>query len=229
MYKVKEMFYSLQGEGARSGRAAVFCRFSKCNLWNGREDSRSSAVCQFCDTDIVGIDGQNGGEFSTAAQLAEAIEALWQQNQAKRIFPPHKQLKAIPYVIFTGGEPLLQLNESLIEEMHQRGFEIAIESNGTLPLPEGIDWITLSPKADAAVVFERCDELKLVYPQELAPPERFENFPADYYFLSPMADPSIRSGQDNTKRENTRQALDYCLLHPQWRLSLQIHKLLGID
>jgi organic radical activating enzyme len=132
-------------------------------------------------------------------------------------------------VIFTGGEPLLQLDNDLIEAMHSHGFEVAIESNGTLPLPDGIDWVTLSPKADAEVVFERCDELKLVYPQELAPPERFENFPADYYFLSPMADPMIRTGRDNTKRENTQQALEYCLQHPQWRLSLQMHKLLGID
>jgi 7-carboxy-7-deazaguanine synthase (Cx14CxxC type) len=229
MYKVKEMFYSLQGEGARSGRAAVFCRFSKCNLWNGREESRDTAVCQFCDTDIVGTDGQNGGEFVSAEQLANAIEALWQQNQASPVFHPQKQIRVIPYIIFTGGEPLLQLNRSLIDEMHRRGFEIAIESNGTLPLPEGIDWVTLSPKADADVVVERCDELKLVYPQALAPPERFENFPADYYFLSPMADPMIRAGRDNTKRENTQLALEYCLQHPQWRLSLQMHKLLGID
>lgn len=229
MYKVKEMFYSLQGEGARSGRAAVFCRFSKCNLWNGREDSRSSAVCQFCDTDIVGTDGQNGGEFSTAEQLAKAIFDLWQQHQAVPRLHPQQQVKVIPYVIFTGGEPLLQLDQALIETIHKFGFEVAIESNGTLPLPEGIDWVTLSPKADAEVVFERCDELKLVYPQPLAPPERFENFPADHYFLSPMADPMIRTGRDNTKRENTQQALEYCLHHPQWRLSLQMHKLLGID
>ena len=229
MYKVKEMFYSLQGEGARSGRAAVFCRFSKCNLWNGREDSRNSAVCQFCDTDIVGTDGQNGGEFATADQLADTILALWQQHQAAPRLHPKQQVKSIPYVIFTGGEPLLQLDSQLIEAAHACGFEVAIESNGTLPLPEGIDWVTLSPKADAAVVFDRCDELKLVYPQELAPPERFENFPADYYFLSPMADPMIRAGRDNTKRENTQQALEYCLKNPQWRLSLQMHKLLGID
>lgn len=229
MYKVKEMFYSLQGEGARSGRAAVFCRFSKCNLWNGREDSRSSAVCQFCDTDITGTDGQNGGEFPSAALLADAIEAMWQQNQAVPQIHPIKQFKVIPYVIFTGGEPLLQLNAELIAEMHLRDFEIAIESNGTLPLPEGIDWVTLSPKADAPIVFDHCDELKLVFPQELAPPEHFEHFPAEHFFLSPMADPSIPKGRDNTKRENTRLALDYCLRHPQWRLSLQMHKMLGID
>lgn len=186
-------------------------------------------MCQFCDTDIVGTDGQNGGEFASAALLADAIKTMWRQNQAPPVFHPHKQVKVIPYIIFTGGEPLLQLNKNLIDEMHQRGFEIAIESNGTLPLPAGIDWVTLSPKADAEVVFECCDEMKLVYPQELAPPERFENFPADYYFLSPMADPSIRAGKDNTKRDNTELALNYCLQHPQWRLSLQMHKLLGID
>ena len=229
MYRVKEMFYSLQGEGARAGRAAVFCRFSKCNLWNGREDSRSTAICQFCDTDILGIDGQNGGEFESVQNLAEKIENMWLSNQATSAIHPPRNVKVKPYVIFTGGEPLLQLNEALIEEMHKRNFEVAIESNGTLPLPKGIDWICLSPKADAAVVFSRCDELKLVYPQALAKPEQFQNFPADYYFLSPMADPGIRFGKDATKVNNTQKALEYCLENPQWRLSLQMHKLLGID
>lgn len=223
------MFYSLQGEGARAGRAAVFCRFSKCNLWNGREDSRSSAVCQFCDTDILGIDGQNGGEFDSAESLANKIQAMWNANQASKLLHPHQSQEAIPYVIFTGGEPLLQLDEALIEEMHSLNFEVAIESNGTLPLPKGVDWICLSPKANAPVVFERCDELKLVYPQELAPPENFQSFPADIFFLSPMADPAIRCGKDATKLSNTQKALEYCLQHPQWRLSLQMHKLLGID
>lgn len=223
------MFYSLQGEGARAGRAAVFCRFSKCNLWNGREDSRSTAICQFCDTDILGIDGQNGGEFESVQNLAEKIEHMWLSNQATSAIHPPRNVKVKPYVIFTGGEPLLQLNEALIEEMHKRNFEVAIESNGTLPLPKGIDWICLSPKADAAVVFARCDELKLVYPQALAKPEQFQNFPADYYFLSPMADPGIRFGKDATKVNNTQKALEYCLENPQWRLSLQMHKLLGID
>tara|TARA_R110001592_G_scaffold66617_1_gene204542 strand:+ start:18815 stop:19504 length:690 start_codon:yes stop_codon:yes gene_type:complete len=229
MYRVKEMFYSLQGEGARAGRAAVFCRFSKCNLWNGREDSRSTAVCQFCDTDIVGIDGQHGGEFDSVKSLAKQIESMWLSNQASPSIHPLPSDKTKPYVIFTGGEPLLQLDEALIEAMHSRNFEVAIESNGTLPLPKGVDWICLSPKADAKVVFERCDELKLVYPQELAQPNHFQNFPADYYFLSPMADPNIRSGNDPSKVSNTRKALKYCLKHPQWRLSLQMHKLLGID
>lgn len=223
------MFYSLQGEGARAGRAAVFCRFSKCNLWNGRQDSRETAVCNFCDTDIIGIDGQNGGEFTTPDELANTIHNMWKTQQATPAIHPVKQVAVKPYVIFTGGEPLLQLDKSLIDEMHARYFEVAIESNGTLPLPEGIDWVCLSPKADAAVVFARCDELKLVYPQTLAPPEKFENFPATHYFLSPMADPAIRFGDDPQKKSNTQQALAYCLANPQWRLSLQMHKLLGID
>ncbi len=219
-YRVKEMFYSLQGEGARSGRAAVFCRFSKCNLWNGREDTRATAVCRFCDTDILGTDGQNGGVFESAETLADAIRALW---------PAYDPSAGIPYVVFTGGEPLLQLDRPLIEAMHQLDFEVAVETNGTLPAPGGIDWICLSPKSKAKVVLPYCDELKLVYPQEDAPPEDFSRFPAQYYFLSPMADPAIRFGSDPTKQSNTEKALAYCLSHPQWRLSLQMHKLLGID
>lgn len=221
MYRVKEMFYSLQGEGARAGRAAVFCRFSKCNLWNGREASRAQAICNFCDTDILGTDGQNGGNFESATSLATAISNLWpvitQSNHAN------------PYVIFTGGEPLLQLDDALIEQIHKLGFEVAIESNGTLPLPKGVDWVCLSPKADAKVVFEYCDELKLVYPQEKALPERFESFKSAHFFLSPMANPLIKTGDDQQKKSNTQLALDYCLSHPQWRLTLQLHKLLGID
>jgi len=222
MYRIKEMFYSLQGEGARAGRAAVFCRFSKCNLWNGREESRLQSVCQFCDTDIVGIDGQNGGEFSSAELLAERISTMWNDHCGR-------ESAGKPYVIFTGGEPLLQLDELLIKQMHQFGFEVAIESNGTLALPEGVDWVCLSPKADSKIVFERCDELKLVYPQKMAMPERFEHFPASYYYLSPMANPLIRFGEDAQKQDNTRKALEYCLKNPQWRLTLQMHKLLGID
>lgn len=227
-YKVKEMFYSLQGEGARAGRAAVFCRFSKCNLWNGREESRAEAICNFCDTDIVGTDGQNGGEFSDAQSLATSIQALWQANQVIASSSAQSN-KVRPYVIFTGGEPLLQLESTLIEHMHQLGFEIAIESNGTLPLPEGIDWVCLSPKGSSKVVFEHCDELKLVYPQAEARPEMYQDFPAEHYFLSPMADPSVRFGDDPDKTNNTRLATEYCLQHPQWRLTLQMHKLLGID
>ena len=212
------MFYSLQGEGARAGRAAVFCRFSKCNLWNGREKSRATAICQFCDTDILGINGPHGGQFDDAESLANAIHKLW----------PLKARSATPYVIFTGGEPLLQLDAALTEQMHRRDFEVAIETNGTLPLPDGVDWVCLSPKADAPVVLESCDELKLVYPQTLALPERFADFPAKHYFLSPMANPKIRFGEDHQKQDNTRAALDYCLTHPQWRLTIQLHKLLGI-
>jgi 7-carboxy-7-deazaguanine synthase (Cx14CxxC type) len=219
-YRIKEMFYSLQGEGARSGRAAVFCRFSKCNLWNGREESRADAVCRFCDTDIVGIDGQNGGAFAAAETLADAIVNLWPRQDCEH---------STPYVIFTGGEPLLQLDRPLIEAMHRHGYEVAVETNGTLPAPEGIDWICLSPKSTARVVLSHCDELKLVYPQEDAPPERFARFPAQHYFLSPMADPRLRFGADNTRQDNTQKALAYCLAHPQWRLTLQLHKLLGID
>ena len=221
MYRVKEMFYSLQGEGARAGRAAVFCRFSKCNLWNGREDSRASAICNFCDTDILGTDGQNGGKFDSAQSLAAAINKMWPNTAQSNL--------AKPYVIFTGGEPLLQLNEELIKQMHELDFEVAIESNGTLPLPKGLDWVCLSPKADAVVVFDHCDELKLVFPQEKALPERFEDFKSTHFFLSPMANPLIRIGDDLQKKNNTQLALDYCLSHPQWRLTLQLHKLLGID
>ena len=219
MYKVKEIFYSLQGEGARAGRASVFCRFSKCNLWNGRESSRETSVCQFCDTDINGTDGQNGGQFQQASDLAAAIHQLW----------PEKGPGGVPYVVFTGGEPLLQLDASLTQEMHTLGYEVAIETNGTLPVPDGVDWICLSPKADAQIVLEQCDELKLVYPQQKAMPQRFADFPSRHYFLSPMADPLIRTGDDPDKRRNTQSALDFCLANPHWRLTLQLHKLLGID
>jgi len=225
MYRVKEMFYSLQGEGARAGRAAVFCRFSKCNLWNGREESRAQAVCNFCDTDIVGIDGQNGGKFESPESLANTIAAMWPTlpDEISSIE------KSKPYVIFTGGEPLLQLDEALIEQMHLHDFEVAIESNGTLPLPKGVDWVCLSPKSDTKLVLTECDELKLVYPQEKALPERFENFKSSNFFLSPMANPLIRFGEDTQKKTNTQLALEYCLKRPQWRLTLQLHKLLGID
>lgn len=222
MYQVKEMFYSLQGEGARAGRAAVFCRFSKCNLWNGREKDRATSVCRFCDTDIVGTDGQNGGSFDSAQQLSGAIASLWRRaaNESSR---------ARPYVVFTGGEPLLQLDSALLQCMHETGFEVAVETNGTLAAPDGIDWICMSPKSNAKIVLTRCDELKLVYPQEDAPPERFSAFQAEHFFLSPMADPQVRFGDDPVKARNTRKALEYCLSHPQWRLTMQMHKLLGID
>ncbi len=225
IYRVKEMFYSLQGEGAQSGRASVFCRFSKCNLWTGREKDRANAVCNFCDTDFVGTDGQNGGEFQSAAALAKAVNDLWKSGQPTT----QTNLKVKPYVIFTGGEPLLQLDEGLIDEMHRVGFEVGVETNGTLPAPVGIDWLCVSPKADAEVVLTQCDEVKLVFPQALAPPERFENVEARHYFLSPMADHSVISGHDALKTSNMRLATEYCLSHPQWRLTLQMHKILGID
>lgn len=218
MYRVKEAFYTLQGEGAQAGRAAVFCRFSKCNLWTGRERDRASAVCTFCDTDFVGTDGQNGGQFESAADLAAHVAGLWPSAPGR------------PYVVCTGGEPLLQLDEPLVEAFHRLGFEVGVETNGTLPAPVGIDWLCVSPKADARLVIDDCDELKLVYPQPLAPPERFTHIRARHYFLSPMASPvEPASGNDPVKQSNTRRATDYCLAHPQWRLTLQMHKLIGID
>ncbi len=225
MYRVKEMFYSLQGEGAQSGRASVFCRFSKCNLWTGREKDRAEAVCNFCDTDFIGTDGQNGGQFDTPQALSEAISQRWAMGQGDGV----SSKKVKPYVIFTGGEPLLQLDEALIDEMHRCGFEVGVETNGTRPAPAGIDWLCVSPKADAEVVLTRCDEVKLVYPQPLAQPERFEAIEARHYFLSPMADPAVISGTDQVKANNMRLATEYCLKHPQWRLTLQMHKILGID
>ena len=222
MYRVKEAFYTLQGEGAQAGRAAVFCRFSKCNLWNGREADRAQAVCNFCDTDFIGTDGQNGGRFATAEALAAHLRALW---------PGNMQAPGVrPYVVCTGGEPLLQLDEALIAALHQQGFEVGVETNGTLPAPAGLDWLCVSPKADAPVVITECDELKLVYPQPLAMPERFLGIRARHYFLSPMASPRPPLvGEDPTKLANMRAATAYCLAHPQWRLTLQMHKIIGID
>jgi 7-carboxy-7-deazaguanine synthase (Cx14CxxC type) len=218
MYRVKEAFYTLQGEGAQAGRAAVFCRFSKCNLWTGREKDRAQSVCDFCDTDFIGTDGQNGGRFAAPEELAAHIRRLWPEAPGR------------PYVVCTGGEPLLQLDKPLIDALHREGFEVGVETNGTLPAPEGIDWLCVSPKANAPVVIEACDELKLVYPQLLAMPERFADFPARHYFLSPMASPRAPDGGEDTfKHSNTRLATDYCLANPQWRLTLQMHKIIGID
>jgi 7-carboxy-7-deazaguanine synthase len=218
MYRVKEAFYTLQGEGAQAGRAAVFCRFSKCNLWTGREKDRAGSVCDFCDTDFVGTDGQNGGRFDTPEQLAAHIRSLWPEQPGR------------PYVVCTGGEPLLQLDQALIDAFHQAGFEVGVETNGTLPAPPGIDWLCVSPKANAPVVIDQCDELKLVYPQPLAMPERFTDMKATHFFLSPMASPSQDPGQsDPVKQSNTRRATDYCLANPRWRLTLQMHKIIGID
>lgn len=206
-YAVKEMFYTLQGEGARAGRPAVFVRFAGCNLWSGREQDRENAICRFCDTDFVGTDGDGGGKFETAENLARAALRLWPGGGA-------------PYVVCTGGEPLLQLDTPLIDALHAQGFEIAIESNGTLPVPDAIDWVCISPKAGAALVQTRGDELKLVFPQIGAEPERFERLEFANFYLQPM---------DNAAREaNTTAAIAYCLAHPLWRLSLQTHKLLGL-
>jgi 7-carboxy-7-deazaguanine synthase (Cx14CxxC type) len=212
-YAVKERFYTLQGEGAQAGRPAVFCRFAGCNLWSGREQDRATAVCNFCDTDFVGTDGEGGGKFATAADLAEAIDALWPRDaQGQRL--------GRPYVVCTGGEPLLQLDTPLIEALHARGFEIAVETNGTQPAPEGLDWICVSPKADAEIVLTKGHELKLVYPQPLAMPERFAQLDFEHFFLQPL--------DSILQKQHTRDAVAYCMSHPQWRLSVQMHKVVGI-
>ncbi|MBV0931983.1 7-carboxy-7-deazaguanine synthase [Marinobacterium weihaiense] len=209
MYSVKEIFYTLQGEGAQSGRASVFCRFAGCNLWSGREQDRSGSICDFCDTDFIGTDGQNGGKFASADALAERIESFWPQGTDNR------------YVVCTGGEPALQLDEALVDALHARGFEIAIETNGTKPLPNGIDWVCVSPKGSSDILITKGDELKLVYPQSAAMPERFAAFTFSHYYLQPMDGPL----QDT----NTRRCIDYCQAHPRWKLSLQTHKMIGIE
>jgi 7-carboxy-7-deazaguanine synthase (Cx14CxxC type) len=208
LYAVKEIFYSLQGEGANAGTPAVFCRFTGCNLWSGREADRAGAVCDFCDTDFVGTDGSGGGKFASAADLADAVAREWPAGASHR------------FVVCTGGEPLLQLDATAVAALHERGFRVAIETNGTLAPPEGIDWICVSPKAAAPLALQRGDELKLVYPQPLARPERFESLAFDHFFLQPMDGPD--------REANTRGAIDYCLAHPRWRLSLQSHKIVGI-
>lgn len=202
LYTVKEIFYTLQGEGAQSGRPAVFCRFSGCNLWSGREDDRGNAICNFCDTDFVG-----GAKFESANALAEAI-----RNE----YPDGGR----PLVVFTGGEPLLQLDTQLIAAVRDRGFEIAVETNGTIRAPNGIDWLTVSPKAKAQLVQTSGTELKLVYPQDGAEPEKYESLDFEHFFLQPMDGPQLR--------ENTKLATEYCLRRPKWRLSLQIHKIIGL-
>jgi len=209
-YSVKEMFYTLQGEGAHAGRPAVFCRFTGCNLWSGREQDRHKAICDFCDTDFIGTDGQNGGKFSTADGLAQAVKELWPDAS-----------EGTPYVVCTGGEPLLQLDQLLVDAFKQQGLEIAIETNGTLTPPEGIDWICVSPKADAELLLTHGDELKLVFPQIKAMPERFTMLDFKHFYLQPM--------DDSQQSNNTSKAVHYCLQHPQWKLSLQTHKFLGID
>ena len=207
-YAVKEIFLTLQGEGGQAGQPAVFCRFAGCNLWSGREEDRAKAVCTFCDTDFVGMDGEGGGRFAGADDLATAIEAAWTGG------PDHR------LVVCTGGEPLLQVDAPLIAALHARGFRIALETNGTLPVPEGIDWICVSPKADAPVVQTSGQELKLVYPQTLARPERFAGLAFERFWLQPMDGPD--------QAANTAAAIEYCLTHPQWRLSVQTHKYIGV-
>jgi 7-carboxy-7-deazaguanine synthase (Cx14CxxC type) len=208
-YAVKEMFYTLQGEGLRAGRPAVFCRFAGCNLWSGREEDRAGAQCTFCDTDFVGTDGQGGGRFETAVALARAIAALWPQGQG-----------GAPYVVFTGGEPLLQLDTALIDAMHASGFEIAVETNGTIAAPAGIDWICVSPKAGTQLVQTTGHELKLVYPQAGAMPAQFEGLAFAHFLLQPLWGAQTQ--------ENMRAAARYCMEHPRWRLSVQTHKWIGI-
>lgn len=207
-YAVKELFLTLQGEGAQTGRRAVFLRFAGCNLWTGREQDRATAVCTFCDTDFVGTDGEGGGKFATAEALADAAAACWGETRDHRL------------IVCTGGEPLLQLDAPLIAALHARGFSIAVETNGTQSAPAGLDWICVSPKADAPLTLTAGNELKLVYPQPKAMPERFESLAFEHFFLQPMDGPD--------QAANIQAAIAYCLAHPRWRLSLQTHKLTGI-
>jgi 7-carboxy-7-deazaguanine synthase len=209
-YAVKEIFYTLQGEGAQAGRAAVFCRFAGCNLWSGREADRAAAVCQFCDTDFVGVDGDGGGRFNTAEELAAAVERIWVGDAGQRS----------RFVVCTGGEPLLQLDGRLIDALHAREFEIAVETNGTIAAPAGLDWVCVSPKAGATLKQHEGDELKLVFPQEGFGPEQFAGLGFRHFFLQPMDGPR--------RAINTELAVRYCMDHPQWRLSLQTHKILQI-
>lgn len=209
-YAVKEIFYTLQGEGAQAGRAAVFCRFSGCNLWSGREADRASAICQFCDTDFFGTDGTRGGKYNTAGDVADAIAAEWQGEGAG----------SKPFVVCTGGEPLLQLDGALIDALHKREFEIAVETNGTIAAPAGLDWICVSPKAGAELVQRTGNELKLVYPQAEALPDAFEELDFEHFFLQPKDGP--------VREANTAAAIRFCMEHPRWRLSLQTHKIVGI-
>ena len=207
-YSVKELFKTLQGEGAQAGRAAVFCRFAGCNLWSGREEDRAEAVCRFCDTDFIGTDGEGGGKFIDPGSLAEAIARTWNGPEGRR------------YVVFTGGEPLLQLDAALIAAVHAKGFEIAVETNGTLEPPPGIDWLCVSPKADAPFVLNAGNELKLVFPQDGIDPAELESLNFDHFWVQPMDGPA--------RAANTEAAVAFCLAHPIWRLSLQTHKVIGI-
>lgn len=212
-YAVKEIFLSLQGEGFHAGRVALFCRFSGCNLWSGREEQRAAAVCTFCDTDFVGLDGPGGGGYADAPGLAAAIAARWPSG-------PEVSEGARPFLVLTGGEPLLQVDAPLLEALRARGMEIAVETNGTRPVPPGVDWICVSPKAGADLVQRSGDELKLVFPQAGIEPAAFDALNFRHFFLQPLDGPE-RAG-------NTRRAVEYCLAHPRWRLSAQMHKYLGI-
>ncbi|WP_417450285.1 7-carboxy-7-deazaguanine synthase [Kordiimonas sp.] len=209
VYTVKEMFYTLQGEGANAGRPAVFCRFSGCNLWTGREQDRAKAICQFCDTDFVGTDGDGGGKFKAADDLAEAVKALWPAGAG-----------GIPFIVCTGGEPLLQLDDAAIAAFHDAGFEIAVESNGTVEPPEGIDWLCISPKIGSDMIVQKGEELKLVYPQAGGDPAQFEALDFKHFYLQPMDSPM--------QAENTAAAVEYVKAHPKWHLSVQTHKFVGI-
>ena len=208
VYSVKEIFYTLQGEGVQAGRPAVFCRFAGCNLWSGLEKDRANAVCKFCDTDFVGTNGEGGGKFKTAEALAAAIKTTWGGEGGT------------PFVVCTGGEPLLQLDETLIDALHAEGFEIAVESNGTIEPPKGIDWLCISPKIGSELIVNTGDELKLVYPQRGGNPEQFEHLSFSNFYLQPMDSPTLAF--------NTKAAVDYCKAHPKWRLSVQTHKAIDI-
>lgn len=211
-YSIKEVFYSLQGEGFHAGRPAIFCRFSNCNLWTGREEDRERAICQFCDTDFIGTDGQNGGRFKTAEDLTAHLLQFWPDSDVR------------PFTVLTGGEPLMQVDQELVEALHKANVEIAVETNGTKPAPAGIDWICMSPKANTEIVLTQGHELKLVYPQPDLMPSAVKDLEFEHFYLQPMADTNTNLNQNHTK-----MALEYCLKHPKWKLSLQTHKFLGID
>jgi 7-carboxy-7-deazaguanine synthase len=225
-YKIKEIFYTLQGEGGQTGRAAVFCRFTGCNLWTGREKDRAKAICQFCDTDFIGTDGLNGGRFKTAADVAAKVNEIWKNSVAGGVYTEGSlELKTIgkkikKYVVCTGGEPALQLDKALIDAFHAVDFEIAIETNGTIALAEGIDWVCVSPKAGTEIVVKNGSELKLVFPQAGAEPELFADWAFDNFYIQPMDSP--------LQAVHQKMALDFCLQNPQWKLSLQTHKILDI-
>lgn len=212
MYTIKEIFYTLQGEGAQTGRAAVFCRFSGCNLWSGLEKDREKSACPFCDTDFIGVDGKGGGKYPAAVDVAETIQKLW---------PSQADVQVKPYVVFTGGEPLLQLDDELINAMHQKGFEVGVETNGSLPAPKNIDWLCVSPKSQMELKIFQGDELKLLYPQKELPPEKYSQLDFKHFFLQAI--------DNKMAEENLKKTLNYCMRHPKWRISLQIHKILNIE